>query len=196
VKPPNDPAMPRDALALIAQLPEFLQLKRAQGWPEAEEDRHPFVTSFARLSKLLAVKRREVRRKVFHHRGTGYAALRRARAVGHTDRFLVESQPLPDPRRQALHDLHQPPRFRRSRRNGLGRSKRKEKLGRKHRSRRSSLAAHNTRAHGNSGLWPNSPEVPSNRLGGRHREVATPGPSAAPDSRAFRECRDFVRTSP
>lgn len=67
MKPPKDPEMPRDALALIAQLPEFLQLERAQGWPEAEEDRHPFVTSFARLSKLLAVKRRQVHRKVFHH---------------------------------------------------------------------------------------------------------------------------------
>jgi hypothetical protein len=67
VKPPKDPEMPRDALALIAQLPEFLQLERAQGWPEAEEDRHPVVTSFARLSKLLAVEGREVRRKVFHY---------------------------------------------------------------------------------------------------------------------------------
>ena len=66
VKPPNDPEMPRDALALIAQLPELLQFERAQRRPAAEEDRHLFVVSPTRLSKLLAVQRRKVRGEVFH----------------------------------------------------------------------------------------------------------------------------------
>jgi len=54
---PTDADMPRKALTLVAQLPEFPHLELAQRRPTEEERRHSLITFVPRISELESAER-------------------------------------------------------------------------------------------------------------------------------------------
>ena len=60
-------SMPRESLALIAQLPEFPQFGAVHRRPLAEKDRHALVAIALCLLELIRLERGKVCRKVLDH---------------------------------------------------------------------------------------------------------------------------------
>lgn len=132
---PTDPDMPRKALTLIAQLPEFPQLELAQRRPAEEERRHALITFVPRISKLESAERREASRKVHDHRGrhlsTAHAPAPYGTSAGAVPRSPNQFRILADELRVTCICTSLPPPSAQ----WPVRSRRKERLGKRHGSR-------------------------------------------------------------
>ena len=81
----NNPDVPREPLALVAQPSELPHLHLAQRRPEAEKRRHARIATVSRIPQLFVVEHRQVLRKTLDHDAT---RLPSTRAEGSPDRTL------------------------------------------------------------------------------------------------------------